>query len=208
MSSPKITAVVFDIGGVLIDWNPEFLYTKLIRDPDERHAFLTSVCTPEWNHQMDQGRSVPEAVATLGDQYPEQAELIKAWWSRWPEMLGGEIPGSRRLAEALRCNEIPLFALTNWSAQTWPLGVQRFPFLVELFDGIVVSGQERIAKPDPRIFEILNQRYDLDPTTTAFIDDSTANIQTARGLEFFTHTFTTADRLGKWLHEHRLLTNP
>ncbi len=198
-------AVVFDLGGVLIDWNPEYLYRKVIPDADQRREFLTTICTPQWNREMDEGRSVPEAVAALSDANPGYEPLVEAWWARWPEMLGGEVPGTRTLVEALARTGLPLYALTNWSAETWPLGVQQYPFLEELFDGIVVSGQERIAKPDPQLFAILSDRFDLDPHTTAYVDDSSANIATASGLGYIAHLFTTADRLHGWLTEIGLL---
>lgn len=202
------TAVVFDLGGVLIDWSPEYLYRKLIPDADERREFLTTICTPQWNHEMDEGRSVPEAVAALAVAHPDYGALVGAWWTRWPEMLGGEIPGTRPLVEALARTGRPLYALTNWSADTWPQGVHHYPFIEELFDGIVVSGQERVAKPDPRLFEILNDRFDLDPHSTVYIDDSPANIVAASRLGYITHLFTTADLLHAWLTELGLLVAP
>jgi 2-haloacid dehalogenase len=204
-SMVRITAVVFDIGGVLIDWNREHLYRKLIADPDRRQEFLSTICTMEWNHEMDEGRSVPEAVASLAVAHPDHAALVDAWWSRWPEMLGGEIPGTRSVAETLARSGWSLYAITNWSADTWPYGVQQYPFLEGLFEGIVVSGHEQVAKPDPRLFEILNERYGLDPKTTIFIDDSPVNIETADDIGYITHRFTTADRLRLWLNELGLL---
>jgi len=201
-------AAVFDLGGVLIDWSPEYLYRKIIPDPDARREFLSTICTPQWNREMDEGRSVPEAVAALANANPGHQELIEAWWTRWSEMLGGEVPGTRPLVEAIARAGRPLYALTNWSAETWPLGVQRYPFLEELFDGIVVSGQERIAKPDSRLFKILSDRFGLDPYATAYVDDSPANIVTASSLGYITHLFTTADRLHIWLTEIGLLDAP
>jgi 2-haloacid dehalogenase len=201
-----VTAVVFDLGGVLVDWDREYLYRKLIPDADEREEFLTTICTMEWNHEMDEGRSVPEAVAELSAAHPDHAALIDAWWIRWPEMLGGEIPGTRSIAEALKRSGQPLYAITNWAFQTWPLGVESHPFLEELFEGIVVSGQEGIAKPDIELFEILRARYGLDPHTTIFIDDSPANIDSATELGYMTHLFTTADRLRVWLNQLGLLS--
>ncbi len=206
--SMYVAAAVFDLGGVLIDWNPENLYRELIPDPDERHEFLTTICTPAWNAEMDAGRSVRESVAALVDAHPDHATQIEAWWTRWPEMLDGEIPGTRPLVESLARTGRPLYALTNWSTETWPQGIQRYPFVEELFDGIVVSGQERVAKPDPRLFEILNDRYDLDPASTTYVDDSPANIATATGLGYITHLFTTADRLHLWLNGLGLLAAP
>lgn len=201
-------AAVFDLGGVLIDWSPEYLYRKVIPDADKRREFLSTICTPQWNREMDEGRSVPEAVATLASTSLGYEPLVEVWWTRWPEMLGGEIPGTLSLVEAIARAGRPLYALTNWSAETWPLGVQQFPFLEELFDGIVVSGQERIAKPDPRLFEILSERFGLDPYATAYVDDSPANIATASSLGYITHLFTTADRLHSWLTEIGLLDAP
>jgi len=206
--SGSIAAAVFDLGGVLIEWNPENLYRELIPDPDERHEFLTTICTPSWNHEMDAGRSVQKSVAVLAQAHPGDAALIEAWWSRWPEMLDGEIPGTRPLVEALARTGLPMYGLTNWSAETWPLGVQQYPFVEELFHGVVVSGQEQVAKPDPRLFEILNDRYDLDPGSTIYVDDSPANIDTADGIGYITHLFTTADRLRLWLNELGLLAAP
>ena len=206
--SLSITAAVFDLGGVLIDWNPGNLYRKLIPDADERHDFLTTICTPAWNAEMDAGRSVHQSVAALAASHPERATLIEAWWTRWPEMLNGEIPGTRPLVEALARTGLPLYAITNWSAETWPLGLQHYPFVEELFDGVVVSGQEEVAKPDRRLFGILNDRYRLDPKTTIFVDDSAANIETAAALGYITHLFTTADQLQLWLNQQGLLETP
>ncbi|MCL1693825.1 MAG: HAD-IA family hydrolase, partial [Actinomycetia bacterium] len=166
------------------------------------------ICTPAWNTEMDAGRSVQESVAALAAAHPEHETLIEAWWTHWPEMLNGEIPGTRPIVEALARTGRRLYAITNWSAETWPLGLQCYPFVEELFGGIVVSGQEGVAKPDPRLFEILNERYDLNPKTTIFVDDAPANVETAAGLGFVTHLFTTADRLRLWLNERGLLEVP
>jgi 2-haloacid dehalogenase len=116
-------------------------------------------------------------------------------------MLGDEIPGTREITKALRDSGTPIYALTNWNAQTWELGVTEFPFLAEVFDGIVVSGQEGVTKPDPRIFEILSTRYNLEPSTTAFIDDSPKNVAAATTLGYQAHLFTNAPELETWLRE-------
>ena len=201
MTTSPITAVVFDLGAVLVDWNPEYLYVKLIPDDAERRRFLTEICTLEWNYTMDGGPSVRGCVAALAAEHPDQADLVNAWWDRWPEMLGDEIPGTRAVAEAISASGMPLYALTNWSSETWPLGLARFPFLAELFDGIVVSGDEGVAKPDPRLFEIMNERYGLDPATTVFIDDSSTNVAAASALGYHAHLFTTAEDLAARLDE-------
>ncbi len=207
MNPSPITAVVFDLGAVLVDWNPEYLYAKLIPDPDERRVFLDEICTLEWNYAMDGGRSVRDEVAKLAAQHPEHADLINAWWDRWPEMLGDEIPGTRAIAERISASGIPLYALTNWSAETWPLGLAGFPFLGELFDGIVVSGDEGVVKPDPRLFAILRDRYGLNPATTLFIDDSPKNVAAADELGYVAHLFTSADDLEAWLRNLGLLSS-
>lgn len=201
MNPPPITAVVFDLGAVLVDWNPGYLYSKLIPDEAELDTFLSTVCTLEWNYAMDAGLSVRDEVAKLAAERPEYADLINAWWDRWPEMLGDEIPGTRAIAERISASGTPLYALTNWSAETWPLGLAGFPFLGELFDGIVVSGEEGVAKPDPRLFEILNNRYGLDPETTVFIDDSPGHASAAAALGYRAHHFTSATELELWLEE-------
>ena len=205
MTSSPTTAVVFDLGAVLVDWNPVYLYSKLIPDEAERETFLSTVCTLEWNYAMDAGLSVQDEVARLAAQHPESADLVNAWWDRWPEMLGDEIPGTRAIAQRISDAGIPLYALTNWSAETWPLGLAGFPFLGELFDGIVVSGQEGVAKPDPRLFEILNSRYDLDPETTVFIDDSPRNVAAAAALGYRAHLFTGVKELEAWLEAFDVL---
>ena len=201
----RITAVVFDLGGVLIDWSPEYLYEDLIPHSGERLSFLTTVCTPEWNHLMDAGRSVPEAVAALAEEHPQSADLIHAWWQRWPEMLGGDYPRTVAIARELFDKKLSIYALTNWAAETWPYAMDRFPFLSALFEGIVVSGEEGLAKPDAAIFRLLADRYGLDPKRTAFIDDSEANIEVATELGFHAHQYIGAEQLRNWLVEHQLI---
>ena len=190
-----VTTVLFDLGGVLIDWNPNHLFAEIIPDETERRLFLTEICSPAWNHEMDAGRSVPESVAALAAEHPDHADLIGIWWDRWPEMLGGSITGTVDLANEMSEAGIPLYALTNWAAETWPHAVARFDFLTTLFDGIVVSGHEGIAKPDPAIFELVIDRFGLDPHATLFIDDVEANIAAADRAGFVTHRFTSAGHL-------------
>ena len=199
-----VTTVLFDLGGVLIDWNPDYLFAEIIPDDTERRFFLTEICSPAWNHEMDAGRSVPESVAALAVEHPDHADLIGIWWDRWPEMLGGPIPGTVDLAHGMSEAGIPLYALTNWAAETWPHAVARFDFLTTLFDGIVVSGHEGIAKPDPAIFELVIDRFDLDPHTTLFIDDVEANIAAADRAGFVTHRFTSPGALNRALASHGL----
>ena len=133
------TTVIFDLGAVLIDWDPEYLYRDVIPDAAERARFLGEVCTMAWNHTLDQGRNVPEAVDELANQHPEYDREIRAWWDRWPEMLAGPIEGSVEIAEQLRDDGHRILALTNFSAETWPRAVEKLPFLGTLFEGVVTN---------------------------------------------------------------------
>jgi 2-haloacid dehalogenase len=174
-------AVVFDLGGVLIDWDPRLLYRKLLADEAAVEEFLATVCTPEWNAEQDRGRPFAEAVAELVERHPAHAAAITAYHERWTEMLGGEIPGTVAVLAELRAAGVPLYALSNWSAETFRLTRGRFPFL-EWFDGLVVSGEEGVTKPDRRVFELLIERFGLVPAATLFVDDSAANVTAARDL--------------------------
>jgi len=175
-----IRAVVFDLGGVLFDWNPEYLYADLIPDPEQRRWFLEQVCNGEWNHRQDAGRPLAEGTAELVARHPAHAELIEAFYGQWPRMLRGTLPAGVDLFERLRAAGLPLFALTNWSRDTfaWTRGQHR---LLEQFKDIVVSGEEGIAKPDPAIFALTQQRMrahhpGLRPDEVVFIDDVERNV--------------------------------
>jgi 2-haloacid dehalogenase len=180
---PVISAVVFDLGGVLIDWDPRHLYRTLFDDQAEMEHFLATVTTPEWNREQDAGRPWSEAIEELARRHPERRELITAYWERWHETLGDAIEHTVEVLDELRGTGVRLFALTNWSGETFPVARPRYPFL-EWFEGIVVSGDERLIKPDPAIFEVLVERYGLEPATTLFIDDQPANVAAARELGF------------------------
>lgn len=173
--------VIFDLGGVLIDWNPRHMYRKLTKDDAAIEHFLETVCTSEWNAQQDAGRPFAEGVALLTEQFPEQAEWISAFHTRWIEMIGGAIEGTVTIMKELKESGVPLYALTNWSAETFPLVRPDFEFL-DWFLGIVVSGEEKMIKPDPAFYEVLFDRYQLKPEDTVFIDDSKPNIETAKNL--------------------------
>ena len=200
------TTVVFDLGGVLIDWDPRHLYRQLFDDPDEMEAFLAEVTTAEWNAHQDAGRPWAEAIEILVAEHPERRELIEAFHRRWPEMLAGEIPGTVDVLTALRATGIRLVALTNWSAETFPVARERFDFLA-WFEGIVVSGEVGVNKPDPRIFEHLLERFGIEPAEALFIDDSPANIDTATALGFRAIRFTDAAALRRELIRLELLAD-
>lgn len=174
--------IVFDLGGVLIDWNPRYLYRKLMKSEAEVERFLTEVCTQAWNHEQDAGRSLAEATAWLVAQQPAWEAEIRAYYDRWEEMLGGPIHGTVELLESLRDGgRYRLYALTNWSAETFPTARRHYDFL-NIFAGIVVSGEEKVAKPEARIYQILLDRYAIDPARAIYIDDSLANVQAAQQL--------------------------
>jgi 2-haloacid dehalogenase len=188
------TTVVFDLGGVLIDWDPRHLYRQMFADPDEMEAFLAEVTTAEWNAHQDAGRPWAEAVEILADEHPERRELIEAFHRRWPEMLAGEIPGTVAVLADLRRANVRLVALSNWSAETFPFARQRFDFL-EWFEGIVISGEVGVNKPDRRIYEHLAAQFGIEPTAALFIDDSPANVNAATALGFRAFLFTDAAAL-------------
>jgi 2-haloacid dehalogenase len=190
-----LRSLVFDLGNVLIDWNPRYLYRKLFEgDEAAMDDFLARVCTPEWNAQQDAGRSCEAAIAEKIADYPDLAPLISAYYQRWPEMLGGSFPDTVELLEELSQMDLPLYALTNWSHETFPVARQRFPFL-DLFDGIVVSGEERLLKPDPALYRRLLERFHIQPESALFIDDVAANVEGAQAVGMHAVHFAGAEEL-------------
>ncbi len=183
------TTVVFDLGGVLIDWDPRYLYRQLFDDPGEMESFLAEVTTTEWNAHQDAGRPWAEAIELLVATYPERRELIEAFHRRWPEMLAGEIQGTVDVLGELRTAGVRLVALSNWSAEMFPVARERFGFLA-WFEGIVISGDVGVNKPDRRIFEHLVERFRIEPAAALFIDDLPANVDAARAMGFRAIQFT------------------
>ena len=203
-SSDRPTAVVFDLGGVLIDWNPRHLYRRLFSDEVAMERFLAEIATPAWNLEQDRGRSFADGIAGLILDHPGEADLIEAYWHRWPEMLGEPVVGSVEILAALRSSRIRLLALSNWSAETFPIGAARYPFLA-WFEAVVVSGEVGLVKPDPELFQLMIDRHGIDPASTVFIDDSMANVQAAAALGFAAIPFTGAAELRHELVEMGLL---
>jgi 2-haloacid dehalogenase len=189
-----IDAVVFDLGGVLLDWDPRNLYRKLFADEERMEFFLREVCTPQWHDAHDRGVPTAASCAELATRYPEWASLIAAWAERGEEMVAGPIEASVDVLRDLEASGLPRYALTNMEAETYPLRLQRFEFL-GWFDGTVVSGLEGIAKPDPEIFLRLLDRFGLTGSRTLMIDDRLENLVVAEQLGMPTIHFHSSQQL-------------
>lgn len=201
MTHSSVDTVVFDLGGVLIDWDPRRLYRTIFTGPQaeaQMERFLADVCTPEWNAEQDRGRTLAEATATLVAKHPDQAELIEAYYGRWDEMLGQPIEGTVRVAQALKRGGLRLVALSNWSAETFPRARLRMAFLDE-FDGVLISGAVGLIKPDPEIFELVATRHSIDPARAVFVDDSPKNVAAAAEAGFDAIEFQSPDQLRREL---------
>jgi 2-haloacid dehalogenase len=198
----SITAVVFDLGRVLVEWDPRHLYRTFIphalADEVAMERFLAEICTPEWNEAQDRGRPFAEGIAEAVARHPEHETLIRAFFDRWGEMVPYQIDGTVEILGSLRDAGVPVYALSNWSMETFPIARSRFGFL-DWFDGMVISGDVGLVKPEPEIYHHLCRAYDLDPATSVFIDDAPRNVATAETLGFRTILYrdaaTTADAL-------------
>lgn len=188
-------AIIFDLGGVLIDWNPKHLYQKMFEgNQAEIDYFLNTVCPPEWNARLDAGESFPAAVKERAKLFPDYQPYIHAYWTRWEEMIGGAITETVKILSDLKQRGYPLFVLSNWSADTYPTVYRSFNFL-SWFDEVVLSGEEQVVKPDIEIFKRLLARIDYPAEQCLFIDDSLPNIEAADRLGFQTIHFYSAAAL-------------
>ncbi len=190
--------LIFDLGGVILDWNPRYLFRKLIPDKETREWFLTQVCSPAWNLQMDTGKPYLEAVAELAARYPGHAGLISAYWERWPEMLGGAIPGTSELVTELAGSGRELYAISNFPGEVWPATLDAYPVL-HCFKDIVVSSFVGVCKPDPRIFALALRRFGVAAADCLFIDDVAANVAGAQAAGIAAVQFTSAAALRQFL---------
>ena len=191
--------VVFDLGGVLLQWDPRHLYRKLFPgDEAAMEAFLAEVCTVEWNERQDAGRPFAEAVEELMPRHRDKRHLIEAFGTRFAEMIPGAIDGTVEIVRELKARGVPLYGLTNWSSETFPSQRTRFPFL-EWFDGIVVSGNEGVIKPDARIFRIVLERYGIAADEAVFIDDNPLNAKAAAELGIHGIAFESPEQLRREL---------
>jgi 2-haloacid dehalogenase len=194
MANQGITGVVFDIGGVLLDWDPRHLYRKLIADPADLDRFLGRVCTPGWHRAHDLGADIEQSCRQLAAAHPEHAALIMAWWSRGDEMVAGQLDDAVAVLHEVKSLGLACYALSNMEAEMYRRRLTTFGFF-GLLDGCVISGLEGVAKPDKAIFEILLARYRLDPAATVFIDDSAANVMAAQRLGLRAIEYSTARSL-------------
>lgn len=197
--------LIFDLGAVLIDWNPRYLYSKIFATTAETDFFLDHICTSAWNEEQDAGRSLQEATEMLVAQHPDFEAEIRAYYGRWKEMLGGPIQETVSILQELKdIQQYNLYALTNWSNETFPLALLNYPFL-QWFDGIVVSGREKLRKPDPAFYHLMLDRYHLDATKSLFIDDNERNIRGAAACGIDGIHFISAAQLKTALAEKAIL---
>ena len=202
--APSIQAVVFDIGGVLLAWDPRHLYRKLIADERVMERFLAEVCTLEWHAAHDLGIPFEASCAALAARHPEDAELVWAWARRSEEMVAGPIEGTVEILRELRAAAVPCYALTNMEAETYPRRRERFHFLSS-FDGVVVSSAEGVAKPDPEIFRRLLARFGLTAQRTLMIDDAPRNVAAAEAMGMAAVRFESPAQLRRALVDAGLL---
>jgi HAD superfamily hydrolase (TIGR01549 family) len=201
MPESRATIVVFDIGNVLLRWDPRLLYRKIFPDEAKVEWFLQEVCSPSFNLELDGGRPFSEALADLTGRFPQYAEEIRAYDERWLETTQGLIADSTEILETLRRNEVRNFAITNFSAEKFSVVRSLFPAL-DAFDGIVVSGEEGVVKPDPAIYRLLLDRYGLAAADCLFVDDSAKNVDGARAVGMHAHRFESARQLRAELLRH------
>ena len=204
MPQDRRDIVIFDLGGVLIDWDPRHLYRKLFDDEAAMEHFLATVCTHEWHRHHDAGRSFAEGARLLKLDHPDKAELIDAFGVRAVEMIAGPIAGAVEILQELRGRDLPLYALSNWPAESFPLARQRFDFL-GWFADILISGEVGVIKPDRRIFDIALTRFAIDPARAVYIDDVAANAAAAGRLGIHPIHFTGPEALRIELTELGLL---
>lgn len=200
-----INTIIFDLGAVLIDWNPHYMYRTLFADEEEMKNFLGAVCTSDWNEEQDAGRSLQEGTEALVGKFPEHEANIRAFYSRWKEMLGEPLWETVEIFKELKdSKKYKIYALTNWSAETFPIALQRYDFL-GWFDGIIVSGVEKMRKPTPEFYRLLFSRHGVKPGEALFIDDNYRNVAAAEKLGIKSIHFTSAAHLREVLNELNIL---
>ncbi|WP_219222742.1 HAD family hydrolase [Pedobacter antarcticus] len=199
----EIKNIIFDFGDVLLDWNPRYLYEKHFEDKNEMNYFLENICNHDWNREQDRGRPFAEAVQILQRQFPEYQEKIAMYDDCWATMLRSDIPETVEILNSVSKTH-NIFGLTNWSAEKIKVAYERFDFLKQ-FDGIVVSGEEKLVKPDHRIYYLLLQRFGIKAQESLFIDDNPANVKAAQELGIYAIQFTTPQSLKEELKSFNIL---
>ncbi len=200
-----LDTIIFDLGAVLIDWNPRYLYRKIFKTEEEITWFLENICTSEWNDEQDAGRSFTEATEYLVAKHPEWEVPVRAWYDRWHETIQGPIHDTVDILKSIReSRQYRLYALTNWSSETFPWALDTFDFL-HWFEGIVVSGIEKKRKPHPEFYQILFDRYKINPASALFIDDNLKNIEAAKRIGLTTIHFKSPEQLQEELNQHGIL---
>ena len=202
MGTPN--AVIFDVGKVLFEWDPRYLYERLIEDDQALEAFLANVVTREWHFQHDAGRPFAETSAELSAQYPEHESLIAAWGPRFNETIPHAVPGMPEIVRELDAAGVPLFAITNFSADFWPPFHDRERAFFRSFRAIIVSGEVKLLKPDPAIYYLALDRFGLKPAEALFVDDRLINVEGALAVGMRAHLFTGAADLRSRLEAEAL----
>lgn len=198
-----IDTIIFDFGGVLVDWNPHYLFRDYFADDEKMASFLKNVCTDEWNIQQDCGRSLKDGTELLVEQFPEWEKEIRMYYDEWETMLHDAVHGTVEILYELS-EKYPLYGLTNWSAETFPIALERFEFF-QLFEGILVSGKEKLIKPDPKIYELMMKRFELKPENCLFIDDNLNNVLASRSFGIETIHYQSPEDLRNELIKMELL---
>ncbi len=202
----SIQAIIFDLGGVLLDWDPRHLYRRYFDAPDEMEAFLQEVDFAKWNALQDAGRPFAEGVDELSKRFPHRAELIRLYQQHWEQSVAGPIDGSVNILKGLKRTGYPVFALSNWSSETFPIAQRKYDFL-QLFDDILISGDVKLIKPDPRIFGLMEQRAGCPAPRSVLVDDSAANVAAAQASGFRALLFRGPEALERELTALGILSN-
>jgi 2-haloacid dehalogenase len=203
----KFDTIIWDLGGVLIDWNPAYVFDKIFDDKEKQAYFFEHICTPDWNEEQDAGRLIQEATDELAAKHPEWEDTIRAYYGRWTEMLGGPIAETVEIFRQLKeTTDLKFYALTNWSAELFPIALERYDFL-HWFDGRLVSGEEKMRKPFSEIYALIMDRFNIDPNRAIFIDDNLRNIKAAEPFGLHCIQFKNADQLRKELKEIGIISS-
>lgn len=202
----NIDTIIFDLGGVLVDWKPEYLYRKVFNGNEKKvQWFLNNVCTSTWNAEQDGGRTIEEAESVKIAEFPDHEDLIRLFYSQWHQMFSGPIEENVDLFKKLKASgNYKIYALTNWSAEKWDKALELFPFF-KYFDGVVVSGQEKTRKPFPKIYELILNRFQIIPENAIFIDDNEENVTTAKALKLHGIHYKSPQQLLSELKANKLI---